>query len=88
MIYPILPINYDLVPKKSLDKDPQKNFDQSWNDFKKEFDTKNNDKLTNEIKSRKALISLAVSFPKTSDDLVIKAITNSVYQKLEDEDEL
>jgi len=88
LIYPILPINYDLVPKKSLDKDPQKNFDQSWNDFKKEFDAKNNDKLTNEIKSRKALISLAVSFPKTSDDLAIKAITNSVYQKLEDEDEL
>lgn len=88
LIYPILPINYDLVPKKSLDKDPQKNFDQSWNDFKKEFDAKNNEKLTNEIKSRKALISLAVSFPKTSDDLAIKAITNSVYQKLEDEDEL
>ena len=52
----------------------------SWNFFKKNF--KPND-MHEEIETRKAIISLCISFPKTDDDIATPFRANNVYFRQE-----
>ena len=74
LIYPILPIN-----RKLLDT-IYPNEKDSWNFFKKNF--KPND-MHEEIETRKAIISLCISFPKTDDDIATPFRANNVYFRQE-----
>lgn len=92
IIYPILPVNYHSVPllKNTEETNPQGIFDESWNDLKKQFKNKYTGKIKQEVEERKALISIAISFPETSEDLATHIIVNSTYVRLskqEDDEE-
>tara|TARA_B100000963_G_scaffold349723_1_gene359106 strand:- start:2117 stop:3679 length:1563 start_codon:yes stop_codon:yes gene_type:complete len=74
LIYPLLPISFQSIT--------------DWDDFKSNFKKKYEEKnIKKEIDDRKALISLAISFPETSDDLATHAIVNSTYIRLQNEEE-
>lgn len=74
LIYPILPISFKSV--------------KDWDDFKINFEKKYKEReIKKEIDERKALISLAISFPETSDDLATHAIVNSTYARLQKEED-
>ena len=74
LIYPLLPISFQSIT--------------DWDDFKSNFKKKYEEKnIKKEIDDRKALISLAISFPKTTDDLATHAIVNSTYSRLQNEEE-
>ena len=74
LIYPILPVSFKSV--------------KDWDDFKINFEKKYEEReIKKEIDERKALISLAISFPETSDDLATHAIVNSTYARLQKEED-
>ena len=87
LIYPILPMDYKSVPRLGEDKDPIKDFNNSWKKFKKKFKSEKDESLLKIIKERKAMISIAASFPKTSEDLATNVYVNNVYVKLREEEE-
>ena len=87
LIYPILPMDYKSVPRLNEDKNVIKDFSNSWIKFKKNFKLEKDDSLVKIIKERKAMISIAASFPKTSEDLATNVIVNNVYDKLRKEEE-
>ena len=88
LIYPILPIDFKSVPRINEHKDPNEDFKKSWDQFKKNFSSlKNEKKIKDLLTSRKSLISLAISFPETSENLVTSAIVNSVYDRLRKEED-
>ena len=87
LIYPILPIDFKSVPRLNEDKDPLKDFNNSWKKFKIDFKENKNAELLKDIESRKALISLAVSFPKTSDNLSVNAIVNNVFKRIRNQED-
>ena len=86
LIYPILPLSYKSVPRKKENANPIKDFDNSWSDFKKNFSNMYKGDIKKEIDERKALISLAVSFPETSEDLATHVIANSTLIRLQKEE--
>ena len=55
--------------------------------LKKFSSLKNEKKIKDLLTSRKSLISLAISFPETSENLVTSAIVNSVYDRLRKEED-
>ena len=87
LIYPILPMDYKSVPRLGENNDPISDFNNSWNKFKENFKSKKDENLLKKIKERKAIISIAVSFPKTSEDLATNVYVNNVYVKLREEEE-
>ena len=82
LIYPLLPVNFHSVPRGDYDDDPIENFNKSWENFKKEFKTKNEGKIKEDIDNRKALISIAISFPETSENLATHIIANNTYSRI------
>ena len=74
LIYPILPIDTNLL------NGIYPNEKNAWNFFKKNF--KPND-LHEEIETRKAIISLCISFPKTDDEIATHFRANKVYLRQE-----
>ena len=74
LIYPILPIDTNLL------NGIYPNEKNAWNFFKKNF--KPND-LHEEIETRKAIISLCISFPKTDDEIATPFRANNVYFRQE-----
>ena len=59
-----------------------KDFDESWEYLKKNFQNENKGNLKKEIEERKALISIAISFPETSEDLATHIIVNNTYSRI------
>ena len=59
-----------------------KDFDKSWEYLKKNFNSEYKGKIKNEIDERKALISIAISFPETSEDLATHIIVNNTYSRI------
>ena len=59
-----------------------KDFDESWEYLKKNFQNENKGNLKEEIEERKALISIAISFPETSEDLATHIIVNNTYSRI------
>ena len=59
-----------------------KDFDESWEYLKKNFQNENKGNLKKEIEGRKALISIAISFPETSEDLATHIIVNNTYSRI------
>ena len=59
-----------------------KDFDESWEYLKKKFQNENKGNLKKEIEERKALISIAISFPETSEDLATHIIVNNTYSRI------
>ena len=80
-------MDYKSVPRLGEDKNPIKDFDNSWKKFKENFKSERDENLLKKIKERKAMISIAASFPKTSEDLASNVIVNNVYDKLRKEEE-
>jgi len=82
LIYPILPISFSSVPRMGKEREPMKDFDESWEYLKKNFQNENKGNLKKEIEERKALISIAISFPETSEDLATHIIVNNTYSRI------
>ena len=59
-----------------------KDFDESWEYLKKNFQNENKGNLKKEIEERNALISIAISFPETSEDLATHIIVNNTYSRI------
>lgn len=74
LIYPILPIDDKLL------HDIYPNEKNAWKIFKKNFKPNN---VNEKIKSRKAIFSLCISFPKTDDDIITPFRANNVYFRQE-----
>ena len=58
-----------------------KDFDESW-EYLKKVSNENKGNLKKEIEGRKALISIAISFPETSEDLATHIIVNNTYSRI------
>ena len=82
LIYPLLPVSFHSIPRGNYDADPIKNFNKSWENFKKQFKNENKGKIKEDIDNRKALISIAISFPETSEDLATHIIANNTYSRI------
>ena len=82
LIYPLLPVNYTSIPRRGVENEPVKDFDVSWEYLKKNFYSEYKGKIKNEIDERKALISIAISFPETSEDLATHIIVNNTYSRI------
>ena len=54
---------------------------------KENFKSEKDESLLKKIKERKVMISIAASFPKTSEDLASNVIVNNVFDKLRKEEE-
>ena len=57
-------------------------FNESWENLKKNFRSENKGNIKKEIEERKGLISIAISFPETSEDLATNIIVNNTYSRI------
>ena len=87
LIYPILPINFNSVPRIGNKSDPMEDFDDSWENLKKNFHSENKGNIKKEIEERKGLISIAISFPETSEDLATHIIVNNTYSRISEQEQ-